>query len=255
MKQYSCFFRKEFLAQKRTSKLAVMLIVFVLLGVIAPATAKLMPKLFESFGGEVSGLKITVEDPTAFASFQQFFKNAAIGLIAFAAAQSGIFTKEYASGTLILALTKGMRRRAVLVSKALILALMWTVLWWLSFGITLAGTVFFWDISVVNDLLFAVFGYWLFGLMFVSLTVLFSAVSKGTAGVVGGLGGVYFGNMIAGTLPKVGDWLPIKLTAADAILNGSVSVSDCIPSAIITGTVTIAAFIAGAIMFDKRAMQ
>ena len=255
MKQTGVFFRKELTAQKRTGKFLIFIIVYVILGILAPATAKLLPKLIELVGSEAAGMTITMDEPTALSAFQQFFGNASMGLIALFAAESGIFTGEYRSGTLVLALTKGMRRRSVLVAKSLVLVLMWTVLWWMSFGITFAYTSVYWDTGTVRNLVFAVSAYWLFGMMFAAMTVFFSSIAKGTAGVIGGLGGIYFGSSVVSMIPKVGDFLPVKLTAADPLIKGTAEISDYIPAAAITGAVIIGAFIASAVIFDRRGMD
>ena len=115
MRAFKAFLRKELTGQKRTGKLYILAAVAVLLGIMAPATAKLLPKLLESVGTEGSGMTITLTEVTAFSSLQQFFNNASMMLIALLAVEMGIFTGEYRSGTLVLALTKGLSRGCIFV--------------------------------------------------------------------------------------------------------------------------------------------
>ena len=132
------FLKKDFLEQARTGKLLILLILFVLFGIMNPAVAKLTPWLLEMMADslEASGMVVTEVTVTAMDSWVQFFKNIPMALIAFVLLEGGILTGEYQSGTLVLSLTKGLKRHQVLGSKAMVLTLLWTVCYWLCFAIT-----------------------------------------------------------------------------------------------------------------------
>ena len=254
MRAFKAFLRKELTAQKRTGKLYILAAVALLLGIMAPASAKLMPKLLESIGTEGSGITVTMTETTAFSSFQQFFKNASMMLIVFFAVEMGIFTGEYRSGTLVLALTKGLSRGKVLAAKTIVLISVWTVCWLVSFGITCGYTAALWSMDTVNDLAFAAFAYWLFGGMMTAVLVFFSSFAGSAGVVVGGVAGVYFGYSLLGMIPKLGKYLPVKLTDADSLMNGSAAISEYIPAAVIAGVVMTAALAAAGVIFSKRGM-
>ena len=141
------FTKKEWLEQVRSGRLLILAILFILLGIMSPAIAKLTPWLFEIMSDSMteSGMTVTVVSVDAMSSWIQFFKNAPMGLIAFILLESRIFTKEYQSGTLILALTKGLSRAKVVIAKASILTLLWTACYWISFVITYTYNDYFWD--------------------------------------------------------------------------------------------------------------
>ena len=80
----------------------------------------------------------------AMSSWVQFFKNLPMGLIIFILLESSIFTKEYQSGTLVLALTKGLDRYKVVISKASVLLVLWTFFYWICYGITYGYNAYFW---------------------------------------------------------------------------------------------------------------
>ena len=82
----------------------ILVIIFILLGIMNPAVAKLTPWLIEMMADslEASGMTVTAVTVSAMDSWVQFFKNAPMGLIAFILLESSIFTKEYQSGTLVL---------------------------------------------------------------------------------------------------------------------------------------------------------
>ena len=120
MKSLLAFIKKEFMEQLRTGKFLIVGMLFILFGIMNPAVAKLTPWLLETMSDSLaeSGMSITVATVSAMDSWMQFFKNAPIVLIAFVLIESGIFTKEYQSGTLVLSLTKGLKRYKVVISKA-----------------------------------------------------------------------------------------------------------------------------------------
>ena len=129
MKTLLAFMKKEWLEQLRSGRLAILGILFVLFGIMNPAIAKLTPWLLEVMADalEGSGLSVTAVTVSAMDSWMQFFKNIPMALIVFILLESSIFTKEYQSGTLVLALTKGLDRYKVVISKTLTLLVLWSV--------------------------------------------------------------------------------------------------------------------------------
>ena len=195
MRAFLAFLKKELLEQIRSSRFIILTILFVVFGIMNPAIAKLTPWLFEVMAEslEESGMVVTTVEVDAMTSWVQFFKNVPMALIVFVVMQSNIFTKEYQSGTLVLALTKGLHRYKVLFSKAVVLILMWTVLYWMHFDITFVYNDYFWDNSVAKNLLFSVTCWWIFGLWTIALLVLFSTIASANTGVLVGTGAVVFG--------------------------------------------------------------
>ena len=142
MKSLLAFIHKEMLEQRRSGKLIILGILFVVLGIMSPAIAKLTPWLMEMMADSLagSGLIFTSVSVTAMDSWVQFFKNMPIGLIAFVLIESSIFTREYQTGTLLLSLTKGLERHKVVAAKAVVLVFLWTICYWLCAGITCGYT-------------------------------------------------------------------------------------------------------------------
>lgn len=147
----------------------------------------------------------------ASASWVQFFKNIPIALIVYILVCGGIFTKEYQSGTLVLLLTKGLRRSQVVIAKAVVLLLGWTVGYFLCFSITYGYNTYFWDNSIMTNLVASVLAWWLFGIFTVILTIFFSTVAKNTSGVLLGTVGGIAVSYVFGIIPKLTPYTPTSL--------------------------------------------
>ncbi len=254
MKSLIAFIKKELLEQLRSSKLTVIVILFVIFGVMNPAIAKLTPWLLETLSDSLaeSGMTVTVMSVTALDSWVQFFKNMPIALIAFVLLESTIFTKEYGTGTLVLSLTKGLKRFKVVVSKSGILTALWTLGYWLCFGITYAYNAYFWDNAIAKNLGFSVTCWWLFGVFVISLITLFSSLSTGNTGVLIGSGGVVFSLYIIGLIPKANKYLPTLLTDGASLIYGAAEIKDLVVPVVITAAATVICFAVSVPLFNKK---
>lgn len=117
---------------------------FAVLGIMNPAIAKMTPWLLATLADTLSesGLVVTAVTVDAMTSWTQFFKNIPMGLLVFLLLESSIFTEEYQSGTLVLTLTKGFERYKVVLSKSVMLLLLWTACHWSSLPSPTATTRF-----------------------------------------------------------------------------------------------------------------
>ena len=254
MRAWIAFTKKEWLEQLRSGKLLILTILFFAFGIMNPAIAKLTPWLLETLSAsmEESGMTVTAVTVDAFTSWTQFFKNIPMALIVFVIAECGCFTKEYQSGSLILSLTKGLRRDQVVLSKAAVLSLLWTAGYWLCFGVTYLYTEYYWDQSVLQNLASTVLGWWLLGLWTVMLTVLFSVICRSNTGVLLGSGGVFLASYLLGLLPALEKSVPTALMNGMPILMGGLAPSELWRSMAVTGILTVASLVAAIPIFNRR---
>lgn len=254
MRSLFAFIKKEFTEQFRSGRLIILGLLFVLFGIMNPAIAKLTPWLLETMADSLaeSGMIITDVKVSALDSWVQFFKNMPMGLIAFVLLESSIFTKEYTSGTLVLSLTKGLERYKVVVSKALVLTVLWSLGYWLCFGITYGYTAYFWDNSIAQNFVLSVVCWWLFGMMVVALMVLFSTVAKSNTGVLLGTSGVVLASYLVGLLPKCSKYLPTFLTDGNSLIYGLVETKTYMPSLVIAVATGVICFAISIPIFNKK---
>jgi ABC-2 type transport system permease protein len=254
MKPLIAFSKKERMEQARSGKLIILGILFIIIGIMNPAIAKMTPWLLEMMSESLEeiGMTITQIKVSALDSWQQFYKNIPMGLIAFLLIEGGIFTKEYESGTLLLSLTKGLERYKVAVSKAFVLIALWTVGYWLCFVITYGYNAYFWDNSAARNLILSAVNWWIFGLFILSLTVLFSVLAKSNSAVFGGIGGSVLAMYILSLFPKLKECLPLMLADGNSLIFGLKDVKAYGTAVCITIVLSALCFAASIPIFNKK---
>ena len=254
MKSLLAFMKKEWMEQLRSGRFLLLTIVFVLLGIMNPAVAKLTPWLFEIMADSLqeSGMVVTTVTVDAMSSWVQFFKNLPMGLIIFILLESGIFTKEYQSGTLVLALTKGLDRYKVVISKTSLLLILWTFFYWICYGITYGYNAYFWDNGIAHNLAFSAICWWLFGLWTMILMVLFSTVANTNTGVLAGTGGVVFAVYLLGLLPKLKKYSPSLLMDGNSLIYGVEKSQTYIIAIVVTVILSIMCLVISIPILNKK---
>ena len=254
MRALFAFTKKELTEQSRSGRFVIQLTVFCFLGILNPATAKLTPWLFEMMAESLSqsGMTVTVSEVSSLDSWVQFFKNIPLALTVFILLQSNSFTKEYQSGTLVLSLTKGLKRYKVLISKTAVLFVLWSLFYWLCFGITYLYSEYYWDNSVVSSFGFSAFCWWLFGLWVVSLCVLFSTASSSNVFVLLGCGAGLCGSYLLGMLPKISKFLPTLLTDANSLIYGVSEAESYFEAMAVTALFILIDWVLAYFLFNKK---
>ena len=254
MKTLVAFLKKEMMEQIRSSRLMILGLLFLAFGIMNPAIAKLTPWMMEMLAEsmEEAGLAILEVKVDAMTSWTQFYKNVPMALIAFVLLQSNIFTKEYQSGTLILALTKGLERYKVVLAKALILMSTWTAGYWLCYGVTYVYNAYFWDNSIAQNLEIAAVYWWLIGIWTIALMILFSVMGSGNSAVLLGTGGIFFAVYLLSLIPKFTEYMPTELMDGMSLLMGTTEPGDYAKALIVAGITMLLCFVVSVPLFNKR---
>ncbi len=254
MNTLMAFMKKEWMDQIRSSRLMILGLLFLAFGIMNPAIAKVTPWLMEMLAEsmEEAGLAVLEVKVDAMTSWTQFYKNVPMALIAFVLLQSNIFTKEYQSGTLILALTKGLERYKVVLAKTIVLIVTWTAGYWLCYGVTYAYNAYFWDNSIANHLGIAATYWWLTGIWVIALMILFSVMSSSNSTVLLGTGGIFFAVYLLNLIPKLKEYMPTELMNGMNLLMKVTEPGDYIKSLIVTGITMAICFIMSILLFNKR---
>lgn len=254
MKPLLAFIKKEFLESIRTGKIIILTLLFILLGIMNPAIAKLTPWIMEMLSDTMiqGGLIVTNIKVDALTSWIQFFKNIPVLLITFVMIFSDIFTREYQSGTLVLVLTKGLSKYQVLLAKTAVLLFIWAVEYGIYFAITYGYNAYFWDNSMVNNLFLSITLWWLFGLWVMCLLVLFSSILPNNAGVTLCMGGTVLLAYLLSIIPKTTAYSPALLININALLMGREEVNTYLKAVVITISMCILCISVSIPILNKR---
>lgn len=222
MRYYKAFLKKDCMEVVRTYKLYIFLIIMFLFAIMNPGIAKLTPWIMEQFADTFAeqGLIIGEIKVDAMASWEQFYKNVPMALIAFVLLFSGIFANEYQRGTLTLAISKGASKRAVLFSKLTVLVGTWTLGFAMCYLVTYTYNDIYWDNAIANHCTYAAMLYWVFGLNIISFFTMIASMSESFGGALIGTGAYALVMYLVGIVPKVGKYLPLKLSEGLALLKG-----------------------------------
>lgn len=254
MKALLAFTKKEFLETVRTGKLIILILLFALFGIMNPAVAKLTPWLMEMMSDSIaeSGLVVTEVQVDAMSSWTQFFKNVPMALIAYVLIFSNTFTKEYGSGTLLLVLTKGLSRYKVVLAKTVLLLSLWTLGYGLCFAVTYGYNAYFWDNGIAENLFFSAALWWLFGVWVICLIILFSSLSRNSAGVCLCTGGVVLLAYLLSIIPKITRYSPVMLMNPGPLLIGAEETGAYIKAIIIAAVSGVICVAVGIPVMNKK---
>jgi len=254
MKQLMAFMKKEWMEILRTGKFTVVLVVCVLFGVMNPAIAKLIPWMIKSFSEDFENMGLVATDVTvdAITSWTQFYKNIPMLLVIFLLMFSGILVNEYQKGTLINMLTKGLSRWKVIGAKGLVLFVIWTLGYWICFGITWCYNAYFWDNGIAEHVVLPAGCFYLLGVWLISLLLAASVLFSTSSSVCVGTGVFFFILYAAGFFPKMEKYLPVKLADGMALVTGVLEGKEYLPAAGITLALTAGNLLLAIILFNRK---
>lgn len=212
--------RKELLEQWRTYRMLIVGAVLLAFGLTSPLIARLTPELVRLMpnGDQIAAL---VPAPTSADAVAQYVKNMSqFGVLLAVLMAMGAVAQEKDKGTAALVLAKPMPRGVFLWAKFAAFGL--------TFGLSVfaAGAAAYYYTLLLFEPLDAGAWLalnalvWLFCLVYVALTLSFSAVTRSQASA----GGLALGAIILlaglGALPRIGAWLPGQLIAWGAEVVG-----------------------------------
>lgn len=184
MRIFLSLLKKEAIEGARTKKMISTFILFLLIGLISPLTAKLTTMILQSIA--TGNIDINVAPPSEIDSWTQFFKNISqIGMFGLVIILSTQMANEFQKGTLINLLSKGLPRYQVVLSKIFYNFILWFIAYFCSFILTYFYTKYFFGISFpIRNILMAALLPFIFGLFLISLEILAGVISGNVIGTL-----------------------------------------------------------------------
>lgn len=252
MNGFVSYSKKEFLEQLRNYKILILLSVLALFGMTSPLLAKMTPELLKNLSG--SGITISLPKVTTSDAWAQFFKNISqMGIVALILIFGTSLPQEINRGTLIIPLSKGLSRSAVILAKYLVSFLNWTAGYFISVLICCGYTQYLFGTFAVSHLVYALICLWLFGNFLLAFVLLTGTIAIGSYGGLlldaVGLGGL----LVLEVFPKLQKWNPISLASKNAsMLTRSTLSSDNSITIGITICATVICLLLSAFIFQKK---
>lgn len=253
MRQLIAFTQKEFCETVRSGKLLILTILFVLFGIMNPAIAKMTPWMMEMMSESLAetGMTVTEIVVTAQTSWTQFYKNIPILLIVFLLMFSGTLVNEYQKGTLVNMVTKGLKRWKIIAAKTIVMTGIWTLGYWICFGITYGYNAYFWDNRVSKHLVFAAACFYLAGIWLITVVMMLSTIAGTSAFVMLGTGCVFGASYLLGLFHDIKKYVPTYLMSSESLLVGASGASDYFWAAVLACVIIIADLVAAIVYFNK----
>jgi len=251
-KVFKALLRKEILEQVRTHKLLISLGVLFVTGLISPLLAKYTPIILSSIPDIPPGLAELIPEPTIQDAVAQYIKNITqFGVLLVILLNMGAISQEKERGTLAMLYTKPIKPGWIVLAK-----------WFSSLTVLfiglLAATIGFWiyttllfeplssgNLLILNGLI------GIFLLVYLTLTILGSALARSqmVAATLGfGFLGVF---LIMGALPVIGEQMPGALIewGSSIMLGGTYKAWTALA---ITSGVIIFALILACVTLEKQ---
>ena len=153
---------------------------------------------------------------------------------------------------MLLILTKGLSRYKVVLAKTVLLLSLWTVGYGICFAITYGYNAYFWDNSIMNNLVFSVTIWWLFGVWVICLIVLFSSLFQNNTGVTLCVGGTVLLAYLLSVIPKVKTYSPIALMNTNSLLLGEAEIDAYIKAIAVAVSLCIVCVAVSIPIINKR---
>ncbi|MEQ8156678.1 MAG: ABC transporter permease [Clostridiaceae bacterium] len=252
MRSYIAFTKKERMDYIRNYKALIMLVVFAIIGIMSPLSAKFMPEIIKEV--MPAGMTIQLPEPSDMDSWAQFFKNVSqMGIIVAVIIFSGMMSHEYEKGTLVNLVTKGLSRNTIVAAKYTAAVLLWTISYWMCSLITWIYTRYYFSQGTASNLFLTVFSWYLFGIMLLSIVMLGSVSFKNTYGSLLFTACFTAVLFIINLFPETIKWNPLQLADSNMeILKGALVFSDIKYSFGITVLLIMSALGLSVRIFDKK---
>ena len=205
--------RKELAQMWRTKRFLVIVTVFLLFGLGSPLLAKFTPEMFRNLEGMEMFAEM-IPEPTIADAMGQYIKNLTqFGFIIAVLIGMGAVAGEKERGTAAMILSKPLPRWAFLLSKFTAQSLVYGVSFLLASLGAYYYTMILFEPFTLGPFLFGNLLLWLWISVFAAVTILASTVANATGAAAGMalVGSVVL--LLAGSLPKIGQFAPGGLVA------------------------------------------
>lgn len=250
MNGYAAFLKKELTENMKNYRFPILFAVFLIFGLTSPFLAKFMPDILSAMAPDMQ----MGSAPVALDAWEQFYKNiSGVGFSAFIVLFGSCMSGEYSKGTLVLLVTKGLPRPAVIFAKYTVAAVLMTVCYWAGFLATWCYTAWLWPGTMLSHVIIAAFYLWLIGFLYLSILLLGCVVFRQTFTSILFTGGIVAVISLLGIAGPLAKYNPFLLTSKNVdLISGAAAVSELFMPAAISALLTAAGLWAAVLLFNRK---
>lgn len=250
MRCYIAFVKKEFVENIKNYRFFIMFAVFLIFGITSAFLAKFMPEILSALAADME----MNSEPVALDAWKQFYKNiSGVGFSTFIILYSSCLSSEYSKGTLVLMVTKGLPRKAVILAKYTVAAILMTLSYWISYAATYGYTALLWENVNLSNVSFAAFALWIVGFLYLSILMVGCVIFKQTFTSILFTGGIVAFISLLGIVEPMAKFSPLILTTKNVdLISGEVVLSDFIIPALISVAISALGLLIAIRLFNKK---
>lgn len=250
MNGYAAFLKKEFTENMKNYRFLILFAVFLIFGLASPFLARFMPEILSAVAADMQ----MESAPSALDAWEQFYKNiSGIGFSAFIILFGSCMSGEYSKGTLVLLVTKGLPRPAVIFAKYTAAAVLMTISYWAGFLTACGCTACLWPDTMLPHVFTAAFYLWLTGFLYLSILLPGCVMFRQTFTSILFTGGIAAVISLLGIAPPLAKFNPFLLTSKNVeLIFGTASVSEFVMPAIVSVAITVLGLWSAIILFDRK---
>lgn len=250
MSGYIAFVKKEFIENMKNYRFLIMFSVFLIFGITSAFLAKFTPEILSALAADME----MSSKPIALDAWKQFYKNiSGVGFSAFIILYGSCLSSEYSKGTLVLMVTKGLSRSAVIFAKYTVASVLMTISYWASFAATYGYTAYLWQDTTLSNVALAAFSLWVIGFLYLSILMLGCVIFKQTFTSILFAGGVIAIISLLGMIKPLSKFSPFILTSKNLdLISGTATISEFITPMVISVIMTFIGLLIAIKLFNKK---
>lgn len=228
----------------------ILFAVFLTFGIMSAFLAKFMPEILSALAADME----MTSEPVALDAWKQFYKNiSGVGFSAFIILFGSCLSNEYSKGTLVLMVTKGLSRKAVILAKYTVAAALMTISYWIGYAATYGYTALLWNDNHLSNVAFAAVSLWIVGFLYLSILMIGCVIFRQTFTSILFTGGIVAIISLLGMIEPIAKFNPFILTSKNIdLISGEAVPAEFMIPAVISIALSILGVLIAIRLFNKK---
>ena len=250
MSGYLAFVKKEFMENMKNYRFFILFAVFLIFSMMSAFLAKFTPEILSALAADME----MTSEPAALDAWKQFYKNiSGVGFSAFIILFGSCLSNEYSKGTLVLLVTKGLSRKAVILAKYTAAAVLMTISYWIGYAATYGYTALLWDDPELPNVALAAVSLWIVGFLYLSILMIGCVVFRQTFTSILFTGGIVALISLLGMIEPIAEYNPFLLTSKNIdLISGEAALAEFMIPAFVSVVLSVFGLLTAIRLFNKK---